>query len=94
MTGYEICTVALVGGALPAALSLSWRGRPVDRLVGLELVSAVSVVALLLISQVTGESYELIVPLVLVPLSAAGTLVFTRLIGGRRPGGEEGADGS
>lgn len=87
MTGYEVCTAAVMAGALPAGLLLSATGRAVDRLVGLELVSAASVVALLLVSQVTGESYDLIVPLVLVALSVAGTLVFTRLIGGRGEGG-------
>jgi multisubunit Na+/H+ antiporter MnhF subunit len=84
MSGYTVCTAVVLLGALPATLGLSWFGRPVDRLVGLELTSAVSVVALLLISQVTGQSYELIVPLVLVVMSVAGTLVFTRLLE-RRP---------
>lgn len=80
MSGYTVCTAVVLIGALPPALALAWFGRPVDRLVGLELTSAVSIVALLLISQVTGQSYELIVPLVLVVMSVAGTLVFTRLL--------------
>jgi len=87
MTGYEVCTAVVMAGALPAGLLLSAADRSVDRLVGLELVSAASVVALLLLSQVTGESYDLIVPLVLVVLSVAGTLVFTRLVVGRDKGG-------
>jgi multisubunit Na+/H+ antiporter MnhF subunit len=55
----------------------------VDRLVGLELVSVVSVVIMLVLAQVTGQSYYLAVPLVLAPLSVTGTLVFTRLLGRR-----------
>jgi multicomponent Na+:H+ antiporter subunit F len=70
----------MIGGLAPA-LSLAASGRPMDRLIGLELTSATAIVAMLLISQITGESYDLIVPLVLVVLSVAGTLVFTRLIG-------------
>jgi hypothetical protein len=37
--------------------------------------------SLILLSQVgPGQSYDLVLPLVLVPLSFAGTLVFTRLL--------------
>ncbi|HLI25021.1 MAG TPA: hypothetical protein VKU91_08685, partial [Acidimicrobiales bacterium] len=59
---------------------------PSDRLVGMELASGVIVFVLILFSQVgPGQSYDLVLPLVLVPLSFAGTLVFTRLMG-RHPG--------
>lgn len=86
MTGYTVCAAALMAGGLPAALFVVARGRASDRLIGMEIVSAVVVIAMLLISQITDQSYELIVPLVLVVLSAAGTLVFTRLIGGSEDG--------
>lgn len=86
MTGYAVCAAVLMAGGLPAALFVVARGRPAERLIGLEIVSGVVVIAMLLISQITDESYELIVPLVLVVLSAAGTLVFTRLIGGSEDG--------
>lgn len=80
MSGYTICTIALLVGGLLPGMVLAARGTAVDRLVGVELVSAVTVIAMLLISEVVNQTYELIVPLVLVPLSVAGTLVFTRLI--------------
>jgi multisubunit Na+/H+ antiporter MnhF subunit len=80
VNGYTICTLALLAGGLLPALALASKGDAVDRLVGVELISGVTVIAMLLISQVVEEAYNLIVPLVLVPLSVAGTLVFTRLI--------------
>lgn len=89
MSAYTICLIALLVGGLLPALAIASRGDPTDRLVGLELVSAVIVFVLILFSQVgQGQSYDLILPLVLVPLSFAGTLVFTRLLG-RRPGESE-----
>lgn len=84
MTAFTVCLIALlVGGFLPA-LVLASRGDPGERLVGLDLLAAVLTFALILLSQVgPGQSYDLILPLVLVPLSFAGTLVFTRLLGSR-----------
>jgi multisubunit Na+/H+ antiporter MnhF subunit len=75
--------VVVVGGMLPA-LALLGRGDPVERLVGLELLGAVTVLVLMLVSIGFGQPQYLIAPLVLVVLSWAGTLVFTRLLG-RRP---------
>jgi multisubunit Na+/H+ antiporter MnhF subunit len=43
----------------------------------------VSVLVLMLLAQDSGQSSVLVLPLVLVVLSFAGTLVFTRLLGGR-----------
>ena len=83
MTGYTICAAVLLVGGLGPALLISARGAPIDRLVGLELVSSIAVVVMLLIAQITGQSYYLAAPLVLAPLSFAGTLVFTRLLGRR-----------
>jgi multisubunit Na+/H+ antiporter MnhF subunit len=81
MSGWDIATLALMVGGLLPALVLVARGGPVDRLVGLELGSAVSVLTLLVAIQGEGQSSYLIVPLVLVLLSFAGTLVYTRLLG-------------
>ena len=82
MTALEICLVALLAGGLLPALIIAARGAPIDRLVGLELAGAVITVAFILLSEVgPGQSYDLILPLVFVPLSFAGILVFTRLLG-------------
>ena len=80
MTGYTVCAVVLVIGGMGPALLLASRGRPVERLVGLELFSAIAVAFMLVLTQVSGQPYYLSVPLVLAPLSFAGTLVFTRLL--------------
>lgn len=74
-----IILVLLVGGLGPATL-LACRGEAAHRLVGLELVGATLLAVMLLVVQLSGESYELIVPTALVVLSFAGTLVFTRLV--------------
>lgn len=74
--------VLLVGGLGPAAW-LGTRGDPVDRLIGLEIAAVVTTLLLLLFTQAVGQPSYLIVPLVLVLLSFAGTLVFTRLLAPR-----------
>jgi multisubunit Na+/H+ antiporter MnhF subunit len=82
VSAYTICLIALLGGGLVPSLAIASRGEPSHRLVGLELASGVIVFILILFSQVgPGQSYDLVLPLVLVPLSFAGTLVFTRLMG-------------
>ncbi len=86
MTGYEVCEATVMIGGLTPALAMAARGRPGDRLIGVVLTGAVVTVAMLLMSNISAESYELIVPLVLVVLSVVGTLVFTRLIGGSQDG--------
>lgn len=68
---------------LAPALLLASREGPMERLVGMELAGAVVVLDLLVLAQAFGQSSYLIVPLVLVLLSFAGTLVFTRLLGPR-----------
>jgi multisubunit Na+/H+ antiporter MnhF subunit len=72
----------MVGGLGPA-LWLGARGGPTQRLVGLELAGSVTVLVLLLLAQAAGQAQFLVLPLVLVLLSFAGTLVFTRLLGSR-----------
>lgn len=76
-----ICAAVLMVGGLGPALLISSRGAPLDRVVGLELTSSIGVVIMLLIAQITDQSYYLAAPLVLAPLSFAGTLVYTRLLG-------------
>ncbi len=71
--------LVLAGGIAPG-LWLASRGGPVERLFGLEVVGATGVLALLLLSRGFGQSSYLIVPLVVVLLAFAGTLVFTRLL--------------
>lgn len=83
MTGYTVCVLAMVIGGLGPGMWITARGSAVDRLVGLELVGVVSVVVMLVLAQLTGQSSYLVVPLVLAPLSVTGTLVFTRLLGSR-----------
>jgi multisubunit Na+/H+ antiporter MnhF subunit len=74
------CAALLVGGLVPAVI-LSLRGPDVHRLVGLQLTGSVAVLAMLLLCQGLRQASYLIVPTVLVVLSFAGTLVFTRLLG-------------
>jgi multisubunit Na+/H+ antiporter MnhF subunit len=86
VSGYEVCAAVLMLGGLLPALILAATGRSVDRLIGLVLASSVIAVIMLLMGQISGQSYELVVPLVLVALSVVGTLVFTRLISGAQDG--------
>jgi|GraSoiStandDraft_45_1057281.scaffolds.fasta_scaffold1352221_2 multisubunit Na+/H+ antiporter MnhF subunit len=74
--------VVLFGGLAPAGWIAS-RGSPVDRLVGLEMGSVAAALELMLFSQAVNQSQYLIVPLVLVLLSFAGTLVYVRLLAPR-----------
>jgi multisubunit Na+/H+ antiporter MnhF subunit len=83
MTGYTICALVLLV-ALLAALSVVARGDGVERLVGLELISGVGTMFLLVMAEVSAQSYYLSVPIVFVPMTFAGTLVFTRLLGRRK----------
>lgn len=69
----------LLAGGVPPALILSSRGTAVHRLVGLQLAGSVVALAVVTMSLGLGRPDYLIVPLVLVLLSFAGTLVFTRL---------------
>lgn len=72
-------TIVLAGGMAPGLWLVS-RGGPVERLFGVEVAGATGIVALLLLSRGFGQPSYLIVPLVAVLLSFAGTLVFTRLL--------------
>lgn len=83
MNGYVVCGLVLLIGGCGPALVLSSRGSPVERLVGLSMTGSIITLFLLVLAQITGQSFYLTVPLVLVPLSLAGALVFTRLLGKR-----------
>jgi multisubunit Na+/H+ antiporter MnhF subunit len=76
------CLALVLFGLVPALL-LCWRGRTAQRLAGLQLAGSVTVLLLVLWCQAIGQPGYLVVPLVLVLLSFAGTLVFTRLVGKR-----------
>jgi multisubunit Na+/H+ antiporter MnhF subunit len=83
MTGWLIVAAALLIGGLAPALWLGSRGRPLDRLVGLELAGVSTVLALLALGQAYGPSSVVILPLTLVVLSFAGAMVFIRLLATR-----------
>lgn len=79
--------VLMVGGLVPGMV-LAYRGPAARRLAGLQLTGSVAALVVVLLSVGTGQSGYLIVPLVMVLLSFAGTLVFTRLLAAR--GGDDG----
>lgn len=82
MSGYGMLAVALLLGGLAPVVALGAVGHALSRLVALELASSLIALFMLVFVEVSDETYELILPLVLVPLSLAGTLVFTRLLRG------------
>ena len=84
MNSWLLGAVVLMIGGLGPALRLGTSGRAAERLVGLALAGSVTVLTMVLLAQAFGQSSYLIVPLVLVVLGFAGTLVFTRLLGLRR----------
>jgi multisubunit Na+/H+ antiporter MnhF subunit len=71
--------VLMVAGLGPA-LYVGARGKAVERLVGVQFAGAVTALLLVALSVVAGQPSYLIVPLALILLSYAGTLVFTRLV--------------
>lgn len=73
-------TMVLMVGGLGPVLIMGALGTALNRLVALEIGGAVITLFLLVFVEVSGRTYELIVPLVLAPLAFAGTLVFTRLL--------------
>jgi multisubunit Na+/H+ antiporter MnhF subunit len=80
MSGYDMLALALLVAGLGPVLVMGALGTALNRLVALELGGALITLFLLVFVEVSGETYELIVPLVLAPLAFAGTLVFTRLL--------------
>lgn len=80
MSGYAILSLVLLAGGMIPVLLMGAFGSALGRLVALELAGSLAALWMLLFVQVSGETYELILPLVLVPLSLVGVLVFTRLL--------------
>jgi multisubunit Na+/H+ antiporter MnhF subunit len=74
--------VLMIGGLVPA-MALAYHGPAEHRLLGMELAGATAVILLVVLCQALNQPGYLILPLVLVLLSFAGTLVFTRLLGAR-----------
>jgi multisubunit Na+/H+ antiporter MnhF subunit len=81
VNGWDLAAMVLLVGGITPATVLAARGSAIERLVGLELGSSVCVLTLLVAIQGDGQSSYLIVPLVLVLLAFAGTLIYTRLLG-------------
>lgn len=80
MRPWLVFAAVLCVAGLGPALWVGARHRGVERLAGLQLTSAVTVLVLVALSAAAGQSSYLIVPLALVLLAYAGTLVFTRLL--------------
>ncbi|RSM91621.1 hypothetical protein DMH04_01170 [Kibdelosporangium aridum] len=84
MNLWLLAAVILIVGAIAPAMLLTSRGDEVRRLIGLQLLGSVTVLVMVVLAQGFGQPQYLIVPLMLVVLSFAGTLVFVRLLGTRR----------
>ena len=80
MTPWIVFAGVLMVAGLGPALVVASREKALYRLTGLQLAQPVGVLALIAISVVVGQSSYLIVPLALVLLGYAGTLVYTRLL--------------
>ena len=80
MTMWMVFAGVLAVGGLGPALWVGARHSGVARLVGMQSTSSVTVLLLIALSAAFGQSSYLIVPLVLVVLAYAGTLVYTRLL--------------
>jgi multisubunit Na+/H+ antiporter MnhF subunit len=80
VNGYSAAALTLMIGGLGPVIWLGVRGEAHERLVALQFAGPVVVFVLMLISAATAQSSMLIVPIVLALLSAAGLLVFTRLL--------------
>jgi multicomponent Na+:H+ antiporter subunit F len=80
MTMWEVFAGVLAVGGLGPALWVGARHSGVARLVGLQSTGSITVLLLIALSAAFGQSSYLIVPLVLVLLAYAGTLVYTRLL--------------
>lgn len=81
--------VIAVAGLLPG-LYRGATGTGAQRLVGLQFTTAAALMITIALSMAAGQSSYLIVPVVLALLSAAGLLVFTRLLAPEQGGGANG----
>ena len=80
MTLWVLVSGVLLVVAGGPGLLLACRGDAVARLAGLQLVTAAVVLLFVALAVASGQTSLLIVPLVTVLLSFAGTLVFARLL--------------
>lgn len=80
LSPWLVGAIVLLVGALAPAGWLAARGSATDRLVGVEMGSAIVTLELILFAQGIGNSSYLIVALVLAIVSFAGTLVYARLL--------------
>ena len=89
-TLWTAVTLALLVVGVAPAVYLAARGSNVQRLIGLQLLSASGSLVLIGLSAIVNQSSYLIVPLVLAVLGATGTLVYTRLLTPRIDSEEDG----
>jgi multisubunit Na+/H+ antiporter MnhF subunit len=80
VTPWIVFAAVLMVAGLGPALVVGSREKALYRLTGLQLAAPVVVLVLIAVSVVLAQSSYLIVPLALVLLSYAGTLVYTRLL--------------
>ena len=80
MNPWLLFAAVLMVTGLGPALVVSAREKALHRITALQLAGPVVVLVLIAISVILGQSSYLIVPLALVLLSYAGTLVYTRLL--------------
>ena len=86
MSGFEVCALVLLVAGIGPGLALAALGDAHGRLVGMALTGSIATLLFLVLAQVADRSYELVVALVMVPMSFAGVLVFTRLLSARGTG--------
>lgn len=80
MTAWIVFAAVVMVGGLGPALVVSGRDKALYRLTGVQLAAPATVLVLIAVSVILGQPSYLIVPLALVLLSFAGTLVYTRLL--------------
>jgi multisubunit Na+/H+ antiporter MnhF subunit len=80
VNAYSAAALTLMVGGLGPVIWLGVHSEAHERLVALQFAGPVVVFILMLISAATAQPSMLIVPIVLALLSAAGLLVFTRLL--------------
>lgn len=80
MSGWLVFSGVLLVAGLAPALYVGSRGSATVRLAALQFAGTVTALLLVALSVVAGQPSYLIVPLALVLLTYAGTLVFTRLL--------------
>jgi multisubunit Na+/H+ antiporter MnhF subunit len=80
MTPWLLFAAVLAAAGLGSAVVVGSRGKGLSRLVGLQFGGSVTVLVLVALSAAQRQASYLIVPLALVLLTYAGTLVYTRLL--------------